>query len=138
MSRMSADLFWQQAGREADVYARIFDAATEALLAVDTDGVIRLWNPGAQRLFGHSSAAALGQPLDLIIPERFRPAHDAGFRNAVATGQLRVGGRVLTTRASHADGRKLYVDFSFGLLKDAQGQVFGVFAVGRESARPAA
>jgi PAS domain S-box-containing protein len=105
----------------------------EALIVTDTGGVIRYWNEAAERLFGHSRADALGASLDLLVPERFKAAHDAGFARAVASGQLRVGGRVLRTRAQHKDGRKLYVDFSFALLKDAQGQVAGVYATGRDA-----
>ena len=67
------------------------------------------------------------------MPERFKGAHDAGFARAVASGQLRVGGRVMRTRANHKDGRKLYVDFSFALLKDAGGQVVGVYATARDA-----
>jgi len=116
----------------AEACARLFDALHEAVIVTDTQGVIRMWNAGSEQLFGHARDNALGKTLELIIPERFRPAHDAGFAKAVATGTLRVGGRVITTRAQPADGRKLYVDFSFGLLKDDDGKVFGVFAVGRE------
>jgi PAS domain S-box-containing protein len=105
----------------------------EALIVADLQGVIRYWNDAAERIFGHSREEALGAGLDLLIPERFKAAHDAGFARAVASGHLRVGGRVLRTRANHKDGRKLYVDFSFALLKDASGQVVAVYATGRDS-----
>ncbi|HEY0822252.1 MAG TPA: PAS domain S-box protein [Ramlibacter sp.] len=105
----------------------------EALIVTDTQGCIREWNDAAERLFGFPRGEALGASLDILVPERFRAAHDAGFARAVATGDLRVDGRVMRTRATHKDGRKLYVDFSFALLKDAQGQVVGVYATGRDA-----
>ena len=105
----------------------------EALVVTDTQGIIRDWNDAAERLFGHPRSEALGASLDILMPERFKAAHDAGFARAVATGELRVGGRVMRTRAMHKDGRKLYVDFSFALLKDAQGRVVGVYATGRDA-----
>ena len=111
---------------------RIVDAMHDAVICSDTEGIIRLWNGGAEKVFGFAAAEALGSPLDMIIPERFRGAHDHGFRQAVATGHLRVAGKVLTTRATHKDGRRLYVDFSFGLVHDEAGAVTGVFAVGRD------
>jgi PAS domain S-box-containing protein len=115
------------------VYRAAIDAMPEAVVITDTGGIIRVWNPGAQQLFGFTADEALGGPLSLMIPERFRPAHDAGFAKAVATGHLRVAGRVLTTRSNHKDpGRKLYVDFSFSLLRDDAG-VWGVMAVGRDA-----
>jgi PAS domain S-box-containing protein len=111
----------------------LLDGLPEALVVTDTQGIIRYWNDAAERLFGHPRGEALGATLDLLMPERFKAAHDAGFARAVATGELRVGGRVMRTRAMHKDGRKLYVDFSFALLKDAQGQVAGVYATGRDA-----
>jgi PAS domain S-box-containing protein len=105
----------------------------EALIVTDTQGLIRYWNDAAERLFGHARGEALGASLDMLMPERFKAAHDAGFARAVQTGELRVGGRVMRTRALHKDGRKLYVDFSFALLKDAQGRVAGVYATGRDA-----
>lgn len=105
----------------------------EALIVTDTQGLIRFWNEAAERLFGFPRSEALGASLDILMPERFKAAHDAGFARAVQTGELRVGGRVMRTRATHKDGRKLYVDFSFALLKDARGQVVGVYATGRDA-----
>ena len=111
----------------------LVDGLPEALVVADVHGVIRYWNDAAQRLFGHTREEALGASLDILMPERFKAAHDAGFARAVATGELRVGGRVMRTRANHKEGRKLYVEFSFALLQDPQGQVLGVFATGRDA-----
>jgi PAS domain S-box-containing protein len=111
----------------------LLDGLPEALVVTDVQGVIRYWNDAARRLFGHDREEAIGAGLDLIVPERFKATHDAGFARAVASGQRRVGGRVLRTRANHQDGRKLYVDFSFALLKDASGQVVAVYATGRDA-----
>jgi PAS domain S-box-containing protein len=114
-------------------WRRLLDSMFEAVVVADVEGVIRYWNAAAESLFGYSSHEALGKPLDLIIPARFKAAHDAGFAKAVQSGSLRVGGRVMRTRAQPKDERKLYVDFSFGLLRDAAGTVNGVFAVARDA-----
>jgi PAS domain S-box-containing protein len=118
---------------DPQVLRSLVDGLPEALVVADPQGVIRYWNGAAERLFGHGQEEALGASLDLLVPERFKGAHDAGFARAVASGQLRVGGRVMRTRANHKDGRKLYVDFSFALLKDAGGQVVGVYATARDA-----
>lgn len=115
-----------------DLHRQILEHCTEAIIFADRDGVVRLWNDGAVALFGYSAAEAVGRDLDMIIPERFRPAHNAGYRRAMESGTVRLGGRVLTTRSQHKDGRKLYVDLSFGLVKDAAGVPVGAFAVGRD------
>lgn len=116
----------------ADLFKAIVDEAAEAVIYADRDGAIRLWNRGAEKIFGHTSAEALGQSLDIIIPERLRAAHWAGFDHALSSGATKYAGRVLTTRAVHKNGSTLYVDLSFGLVKDADGSVSGSFAIGRE------
>jgi len=116
-----------------DLHRAIVEQAQDAIIFADRDGIIRLWNRGAEIIFGYAAAEALGQSLDLIIPERFRHAHDEGFRHALATGLTRNDGRVLTTRAQNKYGSRLYVDLSFGLLKDEAGTPVGAFAIGRDA-----
>lgn len=115
-----------------ELHRAIVEQAQDAIIFADREGVIRLWNRGAEIIFGWGQTEAVGHNLSLIIPEKFRPAHDEGFRRAVQTGQVRHDGRVLTTRAQHKYGSRLYVDLSFGLLKDDNGIVTGVFAIGRD------
>lgn len=116
----------------AGLHRAIVEAAPEAIIFADRDGIVRLWNRGAETIFGWPAAEAIGRELDMIIPERFRAGHNAGYRRAMETGQVRLGGRVLTTRSQHRDGSKLYVDLSFGLVKDAAGVPQGAFAIGRD------
>jgi PAS domain S-box-containing protein len=111
----------------------IVEGMPDAVILTDTEGVIRQWNRGAETLFGYAASEALGAPVELIIPEKLRRAHGDGFRRAVAAGHLKSEGKVLTTRADSKHGARLYVDFSFGLLKDGGGAVVGVFAVGRDA-----
>ncbi|MGE5168878.1 MAG: PAS domain-containing protein [Rudaea sp.] len=111
---------------------RIVDATSDAVIFADREGRVRLWNRGAELLFGHTAEAMIGQSLDAIIPERLRKAHWDGFERSLATGRTKYADRVLTTRSVHRNGNKLYVDLSFGLVKDANGAVVGAFAIGRD------
>lgn len=120
-------------GTPQQLPALILEQMHDAVIFVDPYGVIKLWNRGAEGIFGFTAADAIGGSLDLIVPERFRTAHANGFRQAVTSGQLKSAGRVLTTRAHEKTGRRLYVDFSFGLVKGTDGELFGVFAVGRDA-----
>lgn len=116
--------------------AASFDAIVEqapvSIILADSRGVIRVWNAGSEALFGYSAAETLGRSLDIIIPEHLRKPHWDGFHKSLASGTTKYSGRVMTTRAVHKDGRALYVDFSFGMLKDASGAVVGAMAVGRD------
>lgn len=115
-----------------DLYQRIVEATSDAIIFADRDGLIRMWNRGAEILFGYSAAEVLGERLDVIIPERLRRAHWEGFQKALDTGTTKYTDRVLTTRSVHKNGTKLYVDLGFGLVKDANGVVAGAFAIGRD------
>ena len=77
-------------------------------------------------------AEAVGQNLDLIVPERLRRAHWDGFNKACESGVTKHSGKAITTRSMHKNGSKIYVDLSFGLVKDRNGVVIGASAVGRD------
>src|SRR4051794_3400134 len=100
------------------VFQAIVEQAAEAIIYADREGAIRIWNRGAETVFGYPAAEVLGKSLDVIIPERLRGSHWQAFGRAIDTGQTRYANRVLTTRSIHKDGSTLYVDLSFGLVRD--------------------
>lgn len=110
----------------------ILEQAPVSIIVADREGVIRAWNQGSEALFGFSAAEVVGQNLDVIVPERLRASHWQGFDRSLASGETKYAGHVMTTRATHKDGRKLYVEFSFAMLKDAEGRVIGAIAAGRD------
>ncbi len=114
------------------LFQAIVEQTPDAVIFSDPQGTIRLWNRGAEAVFGFAADEVLGQSLDLIIPERMREAHWTAMHRAIDEGQVRGGSRVRTTRSLHKDGRKLYVDLSFSLIVDAAGSVLGAAAVGRD------
>jgi len=95
------------------------------------DGVVRIWNRGAEALFGFGAEEVLGGSLDRIIPERFWRAHWDGFSQALESGQIKYTGRTLTTRSVHKNGGELYVDLSLSLVRDHAGFVMGAVAIAR-------
>jgi PAS domain S-box-containing protein len=111
----------------------IVEQAPDAIIFADREGLIRVWNRGAQHLFGYAAAEVIGRTLDVIIPERLRLAHWDGFNAALERGRTKYEGRALTTRSVHKDGHKLYVDLSFALIRDGTGSVAGALATGRDS-----
>jgi PAS domain S-box-containing protein len=106
---------------------------SDAIIAADRDGVIRFWNPGAERLFGHSAAEALGRSLDLIIPERLRERHWQGFGRVTATGQSRYGeSDLLAVPALRKDGATISVEFTIMPLRGEAGQLIALAALIRD------
>ena len=110
----------------------ILDHIADAVIYADAAGTIALWNGGAVALFGYSAAQAVGQSLDLIIPEHLRKAHWHAFEAAMTSGAMRLQGRPTLTRAKHQSGRKLYVEMTFALVKLDGGAVRGAVAVARD------
>ena len=110
----------------------ILEQAAEAVVFVNQQGVIERWNAAATALFGYSKDEALGQSVDLVIPERLRAAHWRGFDAAMESGKTRLGGRPTLTRGSHKSGQKLYVEMSFAVVVDRTGSPFGAVAVARD------
>lgn len=115
-----------------NLFQAIVEQAPDAIIFADREGAIRIWNRGAEVVFGYAAAEVLGGSLDVIIPERLRRAHWEGFRRAIDTGQTKYANRVLTTRSVHKDGSKLYVDLSFGLIRNEAGEIAGALAIGRD------
>src|SRR5918912_2511299 len=111
----------------------ILGTASDAVIAADRDGMITFWNPGAERIFGHPAGGAVGQSLDLIIPERLRAAHWRGFREVMRTGRSRYGaGDLLSVPGVRRDGRRVSLEFTVVPLRDAEGGMIGIAAVLRD------
>ena len=117
---------------QAWLFRRLVQEMPEAVIFADPKGVVRLWNSGAETLFGYSAGEIVGQTLDLIIPERLRPRHWEGFDKVMATGVTRYGRELLATPAIRKDGRRISIEFSITLLKEEGGKVLGAAAVVRD------
>jgi len=112
---------------------RILDQVADAVIYANRSGAIVRWNRASAALFGFSSEHALGQSLNLIIPEHLRASHWRGFNAAMKTGTTKLQGRPTLTRALHKSGRKLYVEMTFAIVKgDAKDEVLGSVAVARD------
>ncbi len=111
---------------------QIVDGTQDAIIFADRDGIIRLWNSGAEAMFGYRAEEALGQTLDLIIPERLRGRHWAGYRKVMATGVTRYGRELLAVPAIRKDGMRISLEFTIVLLRDATGELLGPAAIIRD------
>jgi PAS domain S-box-containing protein len=111
---------------------RIVDEAQDAIIYADRDGVIRLWNAGAEATFGYKAGEAIGQSLDLIIPEKLRQRHWDGYHRVMATGETKYGRELLAVPGQHKDGSRMSVEFSIAILRDQDGQIMGIAAILRD------
>jgi PAS domain S-box-containing protein len=98
-----------------------------AIVVADAGGTITWWNPGAEVLFGHRAAAALGQSLDLIVPDVLRARHWAGFQRAVEAP--RVKDLAADIPVLCADGRVKEFAGRLLVLSDGVGAALGAMGV---------
>jgi PAS domain S-box-containing protein len=111
---------------------QLIECVGDAIVVVDAHEKIVIWNPAATRIFGYSEAEALGNTLDLIVPERQRHRHNEGCRKSMETGITRYGTSLLKVPALHKDGSMLSIAFTVGMLFDENQKVNGIVATIRD------
>jgi PAS domain S-box-containing protein len=110
----------------------ILSAGADAIVAADKNGIIRFWNSGAERIFGYTSAEAVGRSLDIIIPIRLRKRHWDGYRQVMETGESRYGhGDILAVPGVTKDGNRISIEFTIVPLRVA-GEIIGLAAIMRD------
>jgi PAS domain S-box-containing protein len=114
----------------------VLGAVADAIVYADHEGVIRYWNPGAERVFGFTAAEAVGRSVDLIIPEPQRARHWAGFRKVMATGESRYGhGDILAVPGLRHDGARISLEFTIVPIHAEDGRMEGMIAIMRDVTR---
>ena len=111
---------------------QIVEDTQDAIIFADRDGVIRLWNSGAEVMFGYKADEVLGQSLDLIIPDKLRGRHWDGYREVMATGVTRYGRELLAVPGIRKDGTRISLEFSIALVRGATGDLQGAVAILRD------
>lgn len=106
----------------------IVEQSPIAIIVGDREGIVRLWNTGAQTMFGWSAEEVIGKSMDMIIPEKHRPRHWEGYDRVMGTGVTKYGRNLLAVPALTKDGRRISIEFNVVLLKDAEQRVLGIAA----------
>ena len=113
--------------------ATLLRTTPDAVVYADAEGLIRFWNDGAERIFGFVAAEALGQSLDIIIPQSLRQRHWDGYRKTMATGETRYGaGDLLSVPAVRKDGSRISIEFTVTPFHDTAGRMLGIAAIMRD------
>jgi PAS domain S-box-containing protein len=113
-------------------FKELVEVIGDAVVVCDAGGAIIVWNPAAQRIFGFTESEALGQSLDLIIPERQRQRHWDGYHQTMKTGETRYGNDVLRVPALHKEGKPLSIAFTVAMLHTPDGKVSAIIAIVRD------
>lgn len=111
----------------------LLKTTSDAIIATDQAGTINFWNPGAGRIFGFTADEAIGHSLDLIIPANLQARHWAGFNRVMETGESHYSqADLLSVPALTKSGRRISVEFTIVVLKDAQNCPIGTAAILRD------
>jgi len=108
------------------------DLSQDAILIADREGIIRYWNAGAERILGFTAAEAIGQSLDLFIPEKLRGRHWDGYHRVMASGETKYQTGLLSSPGTRKDGTQVSLEFSMVLLKDENGTMQGCASIMRD------
>ncbi|HXW73028.1 MAG TPA: PAS domain S-box protein [Methylocella sp.] len=114
--------------------AALAQSARPAAVFADVGGYIRFWNVGAENSFGHSASRALGQRVDLIVPDSLREAHWTGFHKALASSSWRGSQDWGTVPALHRNGEHITLEVFLLSIQQENGGFAGVLALFRNPA----
>ena len=115
---------------------RLVREMPDAVVYADAQGRSVFWNAGAERIFGYSEAEAMGQSLDIIIPENLRERHWQGFGEAMRAGKSRYGaGDILAVPALRKDKSRISIEFTVLPIRGDRGEIEGIAAVLRDVTR---
>ncbi len=116
-----------------DLCRRLVRDAADAIIGADPEGRIRIWNAGAERIFGFAADDVLGRSLDCIIPEKQRSAHWEGYARVMATGTSRYGaGELLAVPALRKDGTRISIEFTITMIRGDDGRPNALVAIVRD------
>ncbi|HEX6333150.1 MAG TPA: PAS domain S-box protein [Flavisolibacter sp.] len=93
-------------------FRSITETANDAIITANQYGVIESWNKAAEKIFGYSAAEATGKPLTLIIPDRYKKAHEEGLRRVAGGGQRNVIGHTAELTGLHKNGHTFPIELS--------------------------
>ncbi|MBA3531016.1 MAG: PAS domain S-box protein, partial [Ardenticatenales bacterium] len=95
-------------------FRSVIEVLNEAVIVINSAGLVHLWNPGAERIFGYPAAQRLGQPLTGLMPERYRAAHQAGLDRLRQGDTPHLMGQTLTLHGLRRDGSEFPLELSIG------------------------
>ncbi|WP_373702912.1 PAS domain-containing protein [Neisseria dentiae] len=115
-------------------YQAMLEQATDSVIYADQTGIIRFWNRASEILFGFSAEEAVGQSLDIIIPEYLREPHWRGFYAAIETGRTKHGGKPARIKALNKAGGYIYAEVGFCVVVDEETGRKGALSIARAAA----
>jgi PAS domain S-box-containing protein len=107
----------------------LLESLPDTVVVADRNGRIAYVNPAVRGLLGHDPQGLTGQPLQVLMPPRFRRSHGAGFTRFLETGEGELVGSTTQVPALHADGHEITIDLTLARLEHSPGTPEGAVVV---------
>src|SRR5580765_712563 len=104
-------------------WENLFEVSLDAIFVTDSKGIIRGANPRASELFGYTQAALIGQPIEILVPARFRSRHPSHRENYNAHPRARQMGAAMNLFGLRKDGSEFPVDIMLKPLEMPSGPI---------------
>jgi diguanylate cyclase (GGDEF)-like protein/PAS domain S-box-containing protein len=127
LGRVMQSMETELALRDSETRFRsVAESATDAIVAADQNGDMISWNRGAERIFGYTDGEVMGKALSMLMPERFRPMHDAGIKRVVDGGVAasKLIGSTVEVMGLRKDGREFPLELSLATWDTPNGRFF--------------
>ena len=109
-------------------FKQLINNAPDAVIVINEAGIITLWNPKTETIFGWSAAEVMGKPLsDTIVPARYKAAHEQGMKRFLATGESRILNKTLELTACNKNKQEFYISLTISQTTQAGQTAFIAF-----------
>lgn len=95
----------------------LIETAQDAIVCIDEDGRVKVWNHSAEKIFGYSRSEIMGQPITTIIPERYRKKHLEGLKRFLQTDQTKIIGKKIEASGKTKEGKEIPIELSLSFQK---------------------
>lgn len=110
--------------------ARLVDLDTRAAIVANRDGVIQEWNRAAEVIFGYSAAEAIGQSIQIVVPEEERADHWRGYHRVFAANRMNYSpDHILDIEGIRRDGSRVPLDAMLQPVYDGSGRIVAITAL---------
>lgn len=106
-------------------FRSLVQSALNAVVITDTNGKIILWNKGAEKIFLYTEKEVLGKPLTVLMPDRYRDAHQKGLERAGSTGKSEAIGKTVELHGLRKDGSEFPIEISLSTWTTEKGVFYG-------------
>lgn len=105
-------------------FRSVVETASDAIISADDRGRIVFWNKAAETTFGYSAGDIIGELITILMPPRFRQAHQEGLKRVVSTGKTKIIGKTVELFGLKRDGSEFPLELSLATWKAKEGQFF--------------